>query len=305
VTDSATSTTPQAGDEDLGDLLLEVLPPDGSTIGNLSAREALSRAAERQISEEEYEEVKEKALTLGLVVKGRGRGGSIALAEGIEGGSRYEAPSAPAAGNGRGRAKKEAPAKDFKAVLWASADKLRAQMDAAEYKHLVLGLIFLKYISDTFAEHRANVLVMVSDPDSDFYIGDDPADHEAALEDRDYYTQENVFWVSADARWEKIRAKAKQPNIADIIDESIGLIENENPNLRGKLDRRFGRSQIEPSRMGELVDLISTIGFADGHKAGDVLGEVYEYFLGQFASAEGKKGGQFYTPAHRERGAGV
>ena len=121
MTDSATFTTPENEDEDLGedlgDLLLEVLPPDGSTIGNLSAREALSRAAERQISEEEYEEVKDKALTLGLLVKGRGRGGSIALAEGIEGGSRYEAPSAPAAGNGRGRAKKEAPAKDFKAVL--------------------------------------------------------------------------------------------------------------------------------------------------------------------------------------------
>jgi len=298
VTDSATFTTPEAGNEDLGDLLLEVLPGDGSTMGNQSAREALSRAAERPISEEEYSAVKDRLVGLGLILKGQGRGGSVRLAEGIEGGSRYEAPSAPAAGNGRGRAKKEAPAKDFKAVLWASADKLRAQMDAAEYKHLVLGLIFLKYISDTFAEHRAKVLVMVSDTDSDFYIGDDPADHEAALEDRDYYTQENVFWVPADARWEKIRAKAKQPNIADIIDESIGLIENENPNLRGKLDRRFGRSQIEPSRMGELVDLISTIGFADGHKAGDVLGEVYEYFLGQFASAEGKKGGQFYTPAH-------
>jgi hypothetical protein len=89
---------------------------------------------------------------------------------------------------GRGRAKKEAPAKDFNAVLWASADKLRAQMDAAEYKHLVLGLIFLKYISDTFAEHRAKVLQMVSNPDSDHYVGDDPAEHQAALEDRDYYT---------------------------------------------------------------------------------------------------------------------
>ena len=107
MTDSANFTTPEAGDEDLGDLLLEVLPPDGSTIGNLSAREALGRAAERQIGEEEYEAVKDKALALGLVRKGRGRAGSIALGDGIEGGSRYEAPAAPS-GNERGRAKKEA-----------------------------------------------------------------------------------------------------------------------------------------------------------------------------------------------------
>ena len=298
MTDSAILATPEAVDEDLGDLLLDVLPPDGSTIGNLSAREALSRAAERPISEAEYEAIKEKALALGLIRKGRGRGGAIGLAPGIEGGSRYEAPSAPAAGNGRGKTKKEAPAKDFKAVLWASADKLRAQMDAAEYKHLVLGLIFLKYISDTFAEHRAKVLAMVSSPDFDFYIGDDHADHQAALEDRDYYTQENVFWVPADARWESLRARAKQPDIGQLIDQALVAIENENPTLRGKLDKRFGAAQLEPGRLGELVDLISTIGFADDQRSGDVLGEVYEYFLGQFASAEGKKGGQFYTPAH-------
>ena len=236
MTDSAILTTPEADDEDLGDLLLDVLPPDGSTIGNLSAREALSRAAERPISEAEYDTIKEKAFALGLIRKGRGRGGAISLAPGVEGGSRHEAPSAPAAGNGRGRAKKEAPAKDFKAVLWASADKLRAQMDAAEYKHLVLGLIFLKYISDTFADHRSKVLAMVSSPDSDFYIGDDPADHAAALEDRDYYTQENVFWVPADARWESLRARAKQPDIGQLIDKALVAIQNENLPLRGKLD---------------------------------------------------------------------
>jgi type I restriction enzyme M protein len=211
-------TTLESEDKEvLGDRLLEVLPGDGGSIGNLAAREALGRAAGREISEEDYEEdyveVKERLVALGLVRKGRGRGGAIGLAEGIEGGSRYEAPAAPAAGNGRGRAKKEAPAKDFKAVLWASADKLRAQMDAAEYKHLVLGLIFLKYISDTFAAQQGRVLLMVSDPDSDNYIGDDPADHQASLEERDYYTQENVFWVPADARWESLRARAKQPEI--------------------------------------------------------------------------------------------
>jgi len=185
-------------------LLLEVLPPDGSKIGNLSAREALSRAAERPISEEEYSALKDRLVGLGLILKGQGRGGSVRLAEGIEGGSRYEAPSAPAASNGRGRAKKEAPAKDFKAVLWASADKLRAQIDAAEYKHLVLGLIFLKYISDTFAAQQSKVLQTVSNPESDFYLGDDPADKQEALEDRDYYTQENVFWVPADDRLESL-----------------------------------------------------------------------------------------------------
>ncbi|MFM9088934.1 MAG: type I restriction-modification system subunit M [Cyanobium sp.] len=243
------------------------------------------------MSEEAYEAVKERLLAMGLIRKGRGRGGAIALATGRPSGQANGAP------NGR-RAKKEAPAKDFKAVLWASADKLRAQMDAAEYKHLVLGLIFLKYISDTFPAHRAKVLAMVSDPESDFYIGDDPADHQEALEDRDYYTQENVFWVPADARWESLRAMAKQPDIGQLIDKALVAIENENPTLRGKLDKRFGAAQLEPGRLGELVDLISTIGFADEQRSGDVLGEVYEYFLGQFASAEGKKGGQFYTPAH-------
>ncbi len=281
---------------ELGDLLLEVLPPDGSTLGNLSARQALSKAAEREVGEEEYDQIRDKALLLGTIKKGRGRGGSIALGEGIEGGSRYEPPADPT--SGRGRAKKDAPAKDFKAVLWASADKLRAQMDAAEYKHLVLGLIFLKYISDTFVEQQQKVLATVSNPESDYYLGDDPADHQEALEDRDYYTQENVFWVPADARWESLRNQAKQPDIGQLIDRALVAIENENPTLRGKLDKRFGAAQLEPGRMGELVDLISTIGFAEGRKSGDVLGEVYEYFLGQFASAEGKKGGQFYTPAH-------
>jgi len=295
VTESATLTILEAKDEeDLGDRLLEVLPGDGGTIGNQAAREALSRAAGREISEEVYEEIKERLVALGLVRKGRGRGGAIGLAEGIEDGSRYEAPSAPEPGSGRGRAKKEAPAKDFKAVLWASADKLRAQMDAAEYKHLV----FLKYISDTFAAQQGKVLQTVSNPESDFYLGDDPADHQAALEDRDYYTQENVFWVPTDARWESLRARAKQPDIGQLIDKALVAIENENPTLRGKLDKRFGAAQLEPGRLGELVDLISTIGFADDQRSGDVLGEVYEYFLGQFASAEGKKGGQFYTPAH-------
>jgi type I restriction enzyme M protein len=189
-------------------------------------------------------------------------------------------------------------ATDFKATLWKTADKLRAQMDAAEYKHLVLGLIFLKYISDSFVKQQEKIKLMVSDPKSEFFISETPSEYESELEERDYYTQDNVFWVPQDARWESLRSKAKQPDIGSIIDSAMTSIENENTNLRGKLDKRFGRAQLGQGVLGELVDLISTIGFSDSQNASDVLGEVYEYFLGQFASAEGKKGGQFYTPAH-------
>lgn len=187
---------------------------------------------------------------------------------------------------------------EFKQTLWKSADKLRAQMDAAEYKHLVLGLIFLKYISDTFAKQQDKVRGMVSDPSSEYFISEDPAEFAGELEERDYYTQDNVFWVPQEARWETLRSKAKQPDIGSLIDSAMTAIENENSSLRGKLDKRFGRTELGQGILGELVDLISTIGFADSEKSSDLLGEVYEYFLGQFASAEGKKGGQFYTPSH-------
>lgn len=187
---------------------------------------------------------------------------------------------------------------DFKSVLWKSADKLRAQMDAAEYKHIVLGLIFLKYISDTFVKQQENVRSMVSEPSSDYFVSEDPAEYSAELEDRDYYVQDNVFWVPQEARWGTLRSKAKQPDIGSLVDGAMTAIENENPTLRGKLDKRFGRAQLGQGVLGELIDLISTIGFADTYDSSDLLGEVYEYFLGQFASAEGKKGGQFYTPSH-------
>ena len=187
---------------------------------------------------------------------------------------------------------------DFKETLWKSADKLRNQMDAAEYKHIVLGLIFLKYISDTFDNQKNKIKQMISDKKSDLFISEDPKVYEKELEDRDYYTKDNVFWVPQKARWEKIRAQAKQPDIGSIIDKSMVEIENENKSLQGKLDKRFGRTQLEAGKLGELIDLISKIGFTDEQKASDLLGEVYEYFLGQFATAEGKKGGQFYTPGH-------
>lgn len=184
---------------------------------------------------------------------------------------------------------------EFKRTLWAAADKLRSSMDAAEYKHIVLGLIFLKYISDAFDEQRERLQAAFEDPESELFL-DDREDRVVALEERDYYTMDNVFWVPSKARWETIRAKAKQPNIGTLIDEALEAIEAENPRLKGILDKRFGRAQLEPGRLGELIDLISTIEFGSDERSTDVLGDVYEYFLGQFASAEGRKGGEFYTP---------
>jgi type I restriction enzyme M protein len=188
---------------------------------------------------------------------------------------------------------------DIKKTLGATADKLRANMDAAEYKHLVLGLIFVKYISDTFAARRAELVTRLTNPaDEYFYHEAGPGDIEAELEDRDYYTEVNAFWVPEPARWERLRSAAKQPDIGMRIDDALTLIEQENPKLKGILDKRYARAQLPDVKLGELVDLVSTIGFGDNPSTvRDVLGQVYEYFLGMFASAEGKRGGQFYTPA--------
>lgn len=185
---------------------------------------------------------------------------------------------------------------ELKKTLWAAADKLRSNMDAAEYKHLVLGLIFLKYVSDTFSERRVELRRKFTDLNDEYYL---PAQDslERELEDRDYYIEVNVFWVPESARWENIRNNAKQPHLGKLIDDALVAIETENPRLKNILDKRFARTELEPGRLGELVDLISKVGFGGNAKARDVLGEVYEYFLGQFANAEGKKGGQFYTPA--------
>jgi type I restriction enzyme M protein len=169
----------------------------------------------------------------------------------------------------------------FEQTLWLAADKLRGNMDAADYKHVVLGLIFLKYISDAFQE-RFNQLK--SEPHAD-------------PEDRDEYTAENVFWVPKAARWSHLQANAKQPAIGKLIDEAMLAIEKENPSLKGVLPKNFARESLDKHRLGELIDLIGTIGLGDKEsRSKDILGRVYEYFLGQFATAEGKKGGQFYTP---------
>lgn len=188
---------------------------------------------------------------------------------------------------------------DIKKTLWATADKLRANMDAAEYKHLVLGLIFVKFVSDTFQSRRTELIRRFADETDDYFLHECDAEMLAEeLEDRDYYREVNVFWVPEAARWEAIRANAKQADIGKRIDDALALIETENPKLKGILDKRYARAQLPDGKLGELVDLVSTIGFgADASTARDVLGQVYEYFLGMFANAEGKRGGQFYTPA--------
>ncbi|MFZ2315823.1 MAG: class I SAM-dependent DNA methyltransferase [Gammaproteobacteria bacterium] len=189
---------------------------------------------------------------------------------------------------------------DIKKTLWATADKLRANMDAAEYKHIVLGLIFLKYISDTFQTRRDELTHRFTDKKDNYYVAEESETYiiSQELEDRDYYREVNAFWVPEAARWETLRARAKQPDIGKLIDDALSLIETDNPKLKGILDKRYARAQLPDGKLGELVDLISSIGFgAAGQNAKDLLGQVYEYFLGQFASAEGKKGGQFYTPA--------
>ncbi len=184
----------------------------------------------------------------------------------------------------------------FEQKLWAAADKLRGHMDAAEYKHVVLGLIFLKYISDAFEERRSWLGRQTSDPASDYYLAEEQARYQV-LEDRDEYTAENVFWVPKEARWDYIQGKAKQTTIGKVIDDAMVAIEKENPSLKGVLPKDYARPALDKQRLGELIDLIGTIGLGDREsRSKDILGRVYEYFLGQFASAEGKKGGEFYTP---------
>ena len=165
---------------------------------------------------------------------------------------------------------------------WRMADALRGSVDAAEYKHVVLGLIFLKYISDAFEERYAEVL-------SEW--GED------AAEDRDEYIAENIFWVPPDARWQYLKNQARQPTIGRMIDDAMVAIERDNPALKDVLPKEYARPALDKTRLGQVVDMVSNIkvGGAEA-RATDVLGSVYEYFLEQFALAEGRKGGEFYTP---------
>ncbi len=189
----------------------------------------------------------------------------------------------------RGRPKKAQSATEnsnpraFEAPLWAAADKLRGNMDAAEYKHVALGLIFLKFISDRFNERRAEAM---ADPELSFMAGE-----------RDWYVAESVFWVPEHARWEYLKENATgtRPTIGELIDTAMVSIESENPSLRGVLTKNYARPELDQTKLAEVVKLFSDLAFRDQHHGQDVLGRVYEYFLGQFAIAEGKRGGQYYT----------
>jgi type I restriction enzyme M protein len=172
----------------------------------------------------------------------------------------------------------------FEGKLWAAADALRNNMDAAEYKHVVLGLIFLKYISDAFKAKHAELEAQTAQ-------GADP-------EDADEYRAASIFWVPKEARWQHLKASAPQPNIGTLVDDAMAAIERDNPSLKGVLAKDYGRLGLDKQRLGQLINLVSDIALgAPADRAKDMLGRVYEYFLSQFASAEGKKGGQFYTPS--------
>lgn len=172
---------------------------------------------------------------------------------------------------------------NFETKLWQAADALRGRMDPSEYKHVVLGLVFLKYISDAFEARRAEL-------EAEAESGADP-------EDPDEYRAAGVFWVPAEARWEKLKAAARQPTIGQLIDDAMAAIERDNPSLKGALQKDYARPTLDKVRLGQTVDLVSDIGLGDAeNRAKDTLGRVYEYFLARFASAEGRGGGEFYTP---------
>ena len=164
--------------------------------------------------------------------------------------------------------------------LWKTADKLRKNIDAAEYKHIVLGLIFLKYISDSFEQQFAKLSEGKGE-----YAGADP-------EDKDEYTAENVFFVPQDARWTYLQSQAKQPDVGKLVDAAMDAIEAENTSLKGVLPKVFARDNLDPASLGQLIDLVGNIALGDAKsRSADVLGHVFEYFLGEFALAEGKQGG--------------
>ena len=272
---------------------IRALAERGGAAGNARLRESLGW------EEAAYDEVKTQLIEAGLVVPGRGRGGSVAmgnaLAEQLANGSDVDtptvetmpeaaSPSPPeekrekrAATNGRGNGGDLG----FEAELFKAADKLRGNMEPSDYKHVALGLIFLKYISDAFEAKRTALL----------------AEDEQAAEDKDEYLADNVFWVPKQARWSHLKASARLPTIGTLIDEAMRAIEKDNESLKGVLSKDYARPALNKVMLGELIDLISKIALNESNDSSkDVLGRVYEYFLGQFAGAEGKRGGEFYTP---------
>lgn len=186
--------------------------------------------------------------------------------------------------------------KSLEETLWNAATALRSSMDAAEYKHVVLGLIFLKYVSDTFKVRHDELRRLVDDENSEYFMPTEEA-KQSILEDRDEYTAEGVFWIAEGHRWEDLRRAGKQPDIGSRINKAMESIERENPPLKGVLPKNYTRQELSPEMLGGLIDVFSRNDLAaEENKDLDVLGRVYEYFLGKFAGGEGKRGGQYYTP---------
>ncbi|WP_420101232.1 type I restriction-modification system subunit M [Bosea sp. (in: a-proteobacteria)] len=258
-------------DQEQNDRFVAALTELGGSAGNGRLREAL------RWDEAVYNAVKDELVAEGVVTLGRGRGGSVSLGGVVKAQAKEAAPvslrAKPARANGNDLG--------FEAELFKAADKLRGNMEPSDYKHVALGLIFLKHISDSFEAKRAELL----------------ADYPEGAEDRDEYAADNVFWVPPTARWSHLQANAKQPAIGKMIDEAMIAIEKDNENLKGVLPKDYARPALNAVMLGELIDLISGIALGkEKGEARDVLGRVYEYFLGQFAGSEGKRGGEFYTP---------
>jgi len=252
----------------------------GGSAGNQRLREALGW------QESTYQRIKQHLLDDGRLRAGRGRGGSVALA------TSSEEPTVPKPPKAASVPAKTVPAPavanplpvselDYADKLWKTADKLRGNMEPSDYKHVALGLIFLKYISDAFEARHAELL----------------EEDARAVEDKDEYLADNIFWVPKEARWSFLQANAKRSDIGTLIDDAMRAIEKDNESLKGVLPKDYSRPALNKVMLGELIDLISGIALNEkGDKSKDVLGRVYEYFLGQFAGAEGKRGGEFYTP---------
>ncbi len=252
----------------------------GGSAGNARLREALGWSGAR------YDEIKQSLIADGRIVPGRGRGGSVSIAGETKIASpappaTRPAPSAQPAPSRSTKPNRNGGDLGFEADLFKTADKLRGNMEPSDYKHVALGLIFLKHLSDSFEARHAELL----------------AEYPQGAEDPDEYAAENVFWVPKEARWSSLRANARQPGIGKLIDEAMLAIEKVNPSLKGVLPKEYARPALNAVMLGELIDLISGIAMGeDRERARDVLGRVYEYFLGQFAGSEGKRGGEFYTP---------
>jgi len=261
-------------DEALRSKFIAALTDLGGSAGNMRVLEVLGW------KEATYRRIRDALVEDGSIIPGRGRGGSVSLVKKTPKKVSKVSNSAPPAakvvkknGNGGNLG--------FEADLFKAADKLRGNMEPSDYKHVALGLIFLKHISDSFEAKRTALL----------------ADYPDGAEDPDEYAAENVFWVPKAARWSHLQANAKQPSIGKMIDEAMIAIEKRNESLKGVLPKDYARPALNAVMLGELIDLIS--GIALGQEQGearDVLGRVYEYFLGQFAGSEGKRGGEFYTP---------